>query len=55
LRSLFAKKGNRKGAAVVSMPSMDSGESRTEWDPEHGYLFGGSFADLPEEHTSTTT
>jgi hypothetical protein len=50
LRSFFGKKGKAKGAAVVSMPSMDSGESRMEWDPEHGYVFGGSFADLPEEH-----
>jgi hypothetical protein len=50
LRSLFGKKTKSKGPAIVSMPAMDSGESRMEWDPEHGYRITGSFSDLPEEH-----
>jgi hypothetical protein len=50
LLSFFGKKGKAKGAAVVSMPAMESQESGVEWDPEQGYRVAGSFQDLPEEH-----
>jgi hypothetical protein len=50
LLSFFGKKGKGKSSPIVSMPSMESQESRVEWDPEQGYRVAGSFKDLPDEH-----